>query len=414
MDQILNQFSKHLCLFIKPTMNCNLNCVYCMHQNRKEDRTLSIDDVNRLIKVTFPHYMYVNITWIGGEPLLMGIDFFQNIQEIIKKESINYDVQVRQYIQTNGILLDDQWLNTLISNDVSIGISYDGCYNNLRGGTKDVQKSFDTMTQKGQRIGIITVVTKLLQHDLIDYYTYVKAKDIDLQLNFFQKTQNVSDEYLALDAKSIKQDLANLFIYWIMDKDCNIRLDPFEAYLESILESKPAYCVQSSCMLSWLCLDPTGYVTPCDRISPDVINYGHISKLNDIREVYNSTSFITLLYNSKNRRDHCKAKCEYYKYCNGGCNWDFMTDNNEVSCLIFKTIIDLLLNYLNSHKQTLTINPRIRKLILQYNSEDNVTVQNPPWAELEKGSFDELGPALECCDERVEDIDTVLSRSAHE
>ncbi len=66
----------------------------------------------------------VQFTWQGGEPTLLGVEFFRRVVELQKKYANGK--KVSNSIQTNGILLDDRWCEFLTDNGFLVGLSIDG------------------------------------------------------------------------------------------------------------------------------------------------------------------------------------------------------------------------------------------------------------------------------------------------
>lgn len=66
----------------------------------------------------------VSIGWHGGEPTLMGLDFFKQAVELQKK--YGYGKWIENNLQTNGLLLDLHWAKFLRENNWLVGISLDG------------------------------------------------------------------------------------------------------------------------------------------------------------------------------------------------------------------------------------------------------------------------------------------------
>jgi uncharacterized protein len=67
----------------------------------------------------------VTVAWQGGEPTMMGLDFFRRSVELVDK--YRKPGQVISYtIQTNGILIDDAWAVFFKESDFLVGISVDG------------------------------------------------------------------------------------------------------------------------------------------------------------------------------------------------------------------------------------------------------------------------------------------------
>lgn len=120
-------------LLAKPTgAACNLDCKYCFFLSKDglypNQRTRMSDDVletyirQRLDSVDDPE---INIAWQGGEPTLMGLDFFRRSVGYVAKHS-RPGQRVLHTIQTNGLLLDDEWCAFFQEHNFLVGLSVDG------------------------------------------------------------------------------------------------------------------------------------------------------------------------------------------------------------------------------------------------------------------------------------------------
>ena len=117
----------------KPTgAVCNLDCKYCFFLSkemlypgsrfRMADELLELYIKQLLESQRVPE---VNIAWQGGEPTLMGLDFFRRAVELT--ESLRMPEQTILYsMQTNGVLLDDEWCSFFKEHSFLIGLSIDG------------------------------------------------------------------------------------------------------------------------------------------------------------------------------------------------------------------------------------------------------------------------------------------------
>jgi uncharacterized protein len=119
-------------LMVKPGgSSCNLNCDYCYYLEKKnlysnsslrmndqllEDFTRQYLEANEIPVVTF--------TWQGGEPTLMGLDFFRKAVAFQKKYSGGKKIE--NSFQTNGTRLNDEWCTFFTDNNFLVGISIDG------------------------------------------------------------------------------------------------------------------------------------------------------------------------------------------------------------------------------------------------------------------------------------------------
>jgi serine-type anaerobic sulfatase-maturating enzyme len=119
-------------LLIKPSgSDCNIDCAYCFYKGRDASvgtgrQRMSGDVLEMLVR----HYMRLGFpvcgfAWQGGEPTLMGVDFFAKTMELQKKYG-SAGQQVSNTLQTNGVLLDDNWCRFFHENKFLLGISLDG------------------------------------------------------------------------------------------------------------------------------------------------------------------------------------------------------------------------------------------------------------------------------------------------
>jgi uncharacterized protein len=120
-------------LLTKPTgAICNLDCTYCFFLSKEMlypgSRFRMADDLlETYIKQMFEAHRVpeVNVAWQGGEPTLMGLDFFKRSVELVEKYR-RPDQRVLHTMQTNGTRLNDEWAAFFKQNNFLIGLSVDG------------------------------------------------------------------------------------------------------------------------------------------------------------------------------------------------------------------------------------------------------------------------------------------------
>jgi uncharacterized protein len=111
---------------------CNLDCEYCFYlekqalfgpgeQYRMSDEVLSAFITNYVTSQPTP---VVEFVWQGGEPTLLGIDFFKRVVEL-QKPFLGTKA-ISNSLQTNGTLLTDEWCSFLRKKKFMVGISIDG------------------------------------------------------------------------------------------------------------------------------------------------------------------------------------------------------------------------------------------------------------------------------------------------
>ncbi len=120
-------------LLAKPTGPiCNLDCEYCFFLSKEMlypgDRFRMADDlleeyVNQLLESHLTPE--VTVAWQGGEPTMMGLDFFRRSVDLVEKHRKPHQ-RISYTIQTNGTLIDEDWAIFCKENNFLVGLSVDG------------------------------------------------------------------------------------------------------------------------------------------------------------------------------------------------------------------------------------------------------------------------------------------------
>ena len=111
---------------------CNLDCTYCFFLSKEAlypgSKFRMADDLLELyIKQLLESHLTPNVTiaWQGGEPTLMGLDFFRRSIELVERHR-RPDQVIEHTIQTNGTKLDDEWCEFFREHNFLVGLSMDG------------------------------------------------------------------------------------------------------------------------------------------------------------------------------------------------------------------------------------------------------------------------------------------------
>lgn len=112
---------------------CNIDCDYCFYLHKTE--LLEHSAHARMDDVTLASYIrqyieaqtgdVVTFSWQGGEPTLMGLPFYQKVVEL-QRQYAKPQQTIENDLQTNGIALDDEWVQFLKRNNFHVGLSIDG------------------------------------------------------------------------------------------------------------------------------------------------------------------------------------------------------------------------------------------------------------------------------------------------
>jgi uncharacterized protein len=110
----------------------NLDCKYCFFLSKETHYPgskfrMPDDTLEAYVKQVIESQPSANVTIAcqGGEPTLMGLDFFRRVSTLARKY-LRRGAALEHTIQTNGILLDDEWCEFLHANSFLVGLSMDG------------------------------------------------------------------------------------------------------------------------------------------------------------------------------------------------------------------------------------------------------------------------------------------------
>lgn len=120
--------SKFINIIINPVGDsCNLKCRYCYTLERVEDKKrLLLDNIFKLIDCLCEddNLQCINFTWHGGEPLLMGIRYFKEV--LLYQKLKLFNITYYNIIQSNGLLIDTEWIELIKQYGINLGVSIDG------------------------------------------------------------------------------------------------------------------------------------------------------------------------------------------------------------------------------------------------------------------------------------------------
>ena len=279
----------------KPTgAICNLDCSYCFFLSKEAlypgDRFRMADDVldayvRQLLEAqTAPE---VTIAWQGGEPTLMGVDFFRRSLDAVERHR-RPGQQVLHTIQTNGTLLTDEWCELLAEHHFLVGISIDGprhlhdAYRLDKRGAPTFDKvmaGFELLVAHGVETNVLCSVHAANQNHPLDVYRFFRdelglhhiqlipivERDNDTG---FQEGDTVTDR--SVDPAAWGRFLTTVFDEWVVRDIGDVFVSQFDAALASWVGVPPALCVFRETCGDAVALEHNGDVYSCDHfVEPD-------------------------------------------------------------------------------------------------------------------------------------------------
>jgi serine-type anaerobic sulfatase-maturating enzyme len=177
-------------LLVKPTgSSCNLGCSYCYFlgkdvmypdaRPRMTDETLELYIRQLLEAHRTPE---VTIAWQGGEPMLMGMEFFRRAVELADRYAKPGQTVVHT-IQTNGTKIDDQWARFFLEHGFLVGLSIDGprelhdAYRRDKGGKGSfdkVMRGLTALREAGVEWNALTTVNAANEAHPVEVYEFLR------------------------------------------------------------------------------------------------------------------------------------------------------------------------------------------------------------------------------------------------
>lgn len=334
---------KVISVVIKVTNACNLKCRYCYDANERKKCFVTKEQITKLFDILTKSYERINVIWHGGEPMLMGIDFYKWVVELQKSYTNNtFDNKM----QSNAVLMNDEWAKFFVDNNFKVGVSYDG--GDEETGREKQKETLDgraLIIKYGGRCGIVNVVNAYNIDKLEELYERYKKENINVNFNCVfpsgRITENENNDLLITTNQFIEK-IKVLFDKWILDEDCHINISPLDSYLNKYI-GKGGKCTTQGCMFKWLCMDSNGDLYPCGRIIMEDYNFGNIKDISSIDDVFSHPNYEKLLRGAIDRRNKCMKECSIYNYCHGGCNSDAILygnidENNHHICVVNKVM----------------------------------------------------------------------------
>ena len=330
---------------------CNLDCHYCYYLDKAVQyggRQAVMPD--ELLERYIRQYIEANdvptvtFCWHGGEPLLLGIDFYRRALALQQKYADGK--RIENTLQTNGTLIDEAWCDLFAANNFLVGLSLDGpedlhdAFRRTKGGRptfRRVMQTVEMFRARGVEYNTLSVVNRLSEGRGAEIYRFFRDTVRSRYMQFLPAVEHVVDvegfhrplivsperEGARLAEWSVTADgygqfLCDVFDEWVVGDVGQVFVQMFDATLAQWCGVQPGVCSMGETCGDALVVEHNGDVYSCDHfVYPEY-------KLGNIRETP-----LVEIYRSKKRRDFGLAKrnalpaeclrCRYYFACRGEC-----------------------------------------------------------------------------------------------
>lgn len=338
-------------IMLKPAGSlCNLSCAYCYYLDKsalyggREPRMSPevLEGVTRAY-IAANDVPEVQFVWHGGEPLLLGLDFFRKAVAYQKKWADGK--KVFNSIQTNGVLLDAAWARFFRENGFLVGLSLDGPedihdrYRLDRGGAPTfsrVMSGLNLLRSEGVEFNTLTTVSRAGEGRGAEVYQFLKASGSRYMqflpvMEFVRlKGRNARPEvvepgtpgavpaFWSVSARGFGEYMTDVFDAWVKADVGRCYVQLFDSVLAAWCGQEAGVCVFSRSCSGNAVIEHNGDLYLCDHFVYPRYRLGNVLErpIRELMEQEQVTRFA--LGKTASLPQRC-IRCPYLPACNGEC-----------------------------------------------------------------------------------------------
>ncbi len=328
---------------VKPAgSSCNLNCTYCYYLEKAglyggREPVMS----KELLETYIRQYIEANdsnevsFCWHGGEPLLLGLDYFKTAVSLQQKYAGGKTIY--NSLQTNGLKVDGQWCRFFRENNFLIGISLDGPrdiqdgFRKTRTGLpvfETVMAAIRMFRTYGVEFNTLSVVSSLSEGRGLEIYRFFRDEVGSRYMQFLPAANKRLP--WAVSGQGYGRFLIDIFDEWVKRDVGEYYVQIFDATLAQWCGINPGMCSFNEVCCDSLTVEHNGDVYPCDHFVYPEYKLGNIRE-KSLREIYNMTRrFDFSISKRESLASECR-KCKFLFACHGECP-EHRIDGKNVLC----------------------------------------------------------------------------------
>ena len=331
---------------------CNLNCDYCYYLEKsalypgKNDYRMPIEVLEEFTRqyIAAHEVPVVTFVWQGGEPTLLGLDYFKQVFAIQKKYAAGKTIE--NAFQTNGTMLDDDWCRFFTDHKVLVGISIDGPEHNHdhhrknrhgKGTFKKVMNGIHLLHKHKVEFNTLSCVNSYNVHYASETYHFLKQIGSGF-IQFIPIVERLADQpregHLALVGPryagkatvtpwTVKpadygKFLITVFDEWVRKDVGRYFIQICDATLANWVGVMPGLCVFAETCGEAMVMEHNGDVYSCDHFVYPEYFLGNISG-SALVDMAKSQVQFDFGIDKRNKLPRYCRRCEVRFACNGEC-----------------------------------------------------------------------------------------------
>ena len=320
---------------------CDLDCSYCYYLKKERlypgsDFRMSDEVLEAFTRQYIESQLSSEIVfgWQGGEPTLMGIDFYRRAIEFQEKYAPP-GTRVLNTLQTNGVGLDTEWCQFFHDHGFLIGISIDGpaalhdAYRVDKGGKPThsrVMAGLDLLRKHGVEHNVLTTVHAANADHPLDVYRFLRDEVGTSYMQFIpivERAPGSPDGVGAVTDRSVTgrsygEFLIAIFDEWARRDVGSVFVQIFDVALAAWVGQKAGLCIFEETCGRALAMEHTGDLYSCDHFVDPKYLVGNVldTALPVLVDGERQQGFG--LDKKTSLPAYCR-ECEVRFVCNGGC-----------------------------------------------------------------------------------------------
>lgn len=290
---------------------------------------MSIDTAKSVIDsaLDFADGSQIFFTFQGGEPLLRGIDFYRDFVSYTKKRN-KKGATVNYCLQTNGILVNEEFARFFKENGFLVGVSLDGTeelnkyrvYPDGRSSFSDVIKGIEILKRYEVTFNVLSVLTKNTALNYRQAYRFFKQNGLKY-IQFIPCLKPFDGDYnqeLYMNCDDYEVFLSGCFNIYFNDymRGSYVSVRSFDNYISLVGGGNAEQCGMNGFCSTQFVVEGDGSVYPCDFYCTDQWLLGNIND-SSFKSLYKSEKAVEFMKESFIVSDQCK-ECQYFYACRGG------------------------------------------------------------------------------------------------